>query len=152
MGNIMVNNKIENFVSALPDVVMIDDDEDDQYVYRSSFETCNSNLIFLGFSSGQEFFKYSENVFSRIEQLPKIILLDLNLPKSDGLEILNCIQKDSLLRRIPVVILTTSSSPMDVCDCYELGARSYFVKPMIVSQARALAMSIYTTWLNINRI
>ncbi|MCA9912813.1 MAG: response regulator [Anaerolineae bacterium] len=62
-------------------------------------------------------------------ELPSIILLDLNLPRVSGLEVLQQISRDPLASQIPVIILTTSDEPEDILDCHELGYREYMVKP-----------------------
>jgi CheY-like chemotaxis protein len=59
-----------------------------------------------------------------------VILLDLNLPGTDGPEVLRVIKGDEFLRRIPVIVLTTSSAPADIQQCYDCGANSYIVKPV----------------------
>lgn len=61
---------------------------------------------------------------------PAVVLLDLNLPGTDGHEVLGRIKADLVLRKIPVVVLTTSDNPADVALCYEAGASSYIIKPM----------------------
>ncbi|MCP4271342.1 MAG: response regulator [Gammaproteobacteria bacterium] len=61
---------------------------------------------------------------------PAIILLDLNLPGTDGREVLSEIKRDESLRKIPVVVLTTSSDEMDIDRCYSAGANSYILKPV----------------------
>jgi len=62
--------------------------------------------------------------------LPKVILLDLNMPKVGGIEVLRRIKADERTKKIPVVILTSSSQDPDIEKCYELGANSYIVKPV----------------------
>jgi len=64
------------------------------------------------------------------ESLPDIILLDLNMPKINGLEFLSIIKKNSTLKYIPTVILTSSNNHKDVSDCHELGIAGYLVKPL----------------------
>ena len=64
------------------------------------------------------------------ERLPTLVLLDLNLPATDGREVLAEIKRDAALRSIPVVILTTSLNPKDVAVCYGNGANTYLVKPV----------------------
>lgn len=62
--------------------------------------------------------------------LPAIVLLDLNLPGTDGRAVLNILKKDPLLHTIPVIVFSTSSSSRDIDDCYQLGANSYLTKPI----------------------
>ena len=64
---------------------------------------------------------------------PQLIMLDLNLPGTDGREVLQEIKKDPELKKIPVIVLTTSSDSMDINKCYEAGANSYIVKPVNLS-------------------
>jgi two-component system response regulator len=64
------------------------------------------------------------------EQIPKLILLDLKLPKINGLQVLEQIREDPRTRRIPVVVLTSSREEPDIARCYDLGVNSYIVKPV----------------------
>lgn len=61
---------------------------------------------------------------------PTLILLDLNLPGTDGREVLDTLKADARLAEIPVVVLTTSSNPHDIADCYRAGANTYIIKPV----------------------
>jgi two-component system, chemotaxis family, response regulator Rcp1 len=80
---------------------------------------------------------------------PDVILLDLNLPKKDGREVLAEIKDDEILRRIPVVILTTSQDEHDVLRAYELHANCYITKPVDLDQFIAVIQSIESFWLTI---
>ncbi len=80
---------------------------------------------------------------------PDVILLDLNLPKKDGREVLAEIKEDDNLRRIPVVILTTSQDERDVLRAYELHANCYIAKPVDLDQFIAVIRSIESFWLTI---
>jgi two-component system response regulator len=86
-----------------------------------------------------------------VEDRPKLILLDLKLPRIDGLEVLKRIKADSRMHMVPVVVLTTSSEERDIVESYELGVNSYIVKPVdfgqFVESARALGMY----WLLLNQ-
>ena len=78
---------------------------------------------------------------------PDLILLDLNLPRKDGREVLAEIKDDPLLRRIPVVILTTSQSEADVLRTYDLHANCYVTKPVDLEQFFEVIRSVETFWL-----
>ena len=79
---------------------------------------------------------------------PDLILLDLNLPKKDGREVLQAIKTDPALRRIPVVVLTTSDAPHDILCSYDQYANSYVVKPADLNQLVETIRSIEQFWLS----
>ncbi len=81
---------------------------------------------------------------------PKMILLDLRLPRVDGLEVLRQVKSDERTRLIPVVILTSSRQDPDVQRCYELGANSYIVKPVDFDKFAASVAEIGFYWLLLN--
>ena len=77
---------------------------------------------------------------------PDLILLDLNLPKKDGREVLACVKGDPTLRRIPVVVLTTSEAPQDIMKSYDLHANCYVTKPMDLQQYITAVQAIENFW------
>jgi len=77
---------------------------------------------------------------------PRFILLDLKLPKVDGLEVLRRIKRDPRTRRIPVVMLTSSSEERDVAESYEIGVSSYIVKPVNFDEYLALVADVVHYW------
>lgn len=83
---------------------------------------------------------------------PDLILLDLNLPKKDGREVLADIKADPRLRRIPVVVLTTSSAEEDILRTYDLHANCYVTKPVDLEQFMRVVQSIEQFWLNIVKL
>jgi chemotaxis family two-component system response regulator Rcp1 len=83
---------------------------------------------------------------------PDLIFLDLNLPKKDGREVLNEIKTDPTLRRIPVVILTTSRDEQDVLRSYNLYANAYVTKPVGLEQFLAVVRSVEDFWLTVVRL
>ena len=80
---------------------------------------------------------------------PDIILLDLNLPKKDGREVLELVKKDSELKQIPVVVLTTSEAEEDVLKSYELHANCYVTKPVDLEKFIHVVQSIDRFWLTV---
>lgn len=84
--------------------------------------------------------------------VPDLILLDLNLPKRDGRQVLEVIKNDRILKRIPVVILTTSNSVEDIAKCYELHANCYVTKPTGLSQFNRVVKTIQEFWLSIAKL
>ena len=83
---------------------------------------------------------------------PDLILLDLNLPRKNGREVLAEIKADEKLRRIPVVILTTSASEQDIIETYNLHANCYVTKPVDLDQFVTVVKSIENFWLSIVRL
>jgi two-component system response regulator len=85
-----------------------------------------------------------------IEAPPKIVLLDLKLPKVDGLEVLRQIKADPRTRKIPVVVLTTSQEQRDIVESYDLGVNSYIVKPVNFDQFVEATRILGLYWLVLN--
>jgi two-component system, chemotaxis family, response regulator Rcp1 len=83
---------------------------------------------------------------------PDLILLDLNLPRKDGREVLEEIKQDVNLRSIPVVILTSSQAEQDICRAYELHANCYVTKPVDLDQFVTVVQSIETFWFTIVKL
>ena len=83
---------------------------------------------------------------------PDLILLDLNLPKKDGREVLREIKSDEQLRRIPVVVLTTSSAEQDILKTYDLHANCYITKPVNLDQFTEVVKAIEEFWFTIVKL
>lgn len=82
--------------------------------------------------------------------MPKLVLLDLRLPKVDGLEVLRRLKEDPVLHRLPVVVLSTSNAEKDLLEAYRHGANSYLVKPLEFEPFREMIASLCHFWLNWN--
>jgi len=83
---------------------------------------------------------------------PDLVLLDLNLPRTDGREVLTQVKDDPTLRRIPVIVLTSSADEADVLKSYDLHANSYITKPVDFDEFLAAVHSIEDFWLSIVRL
>jgi|SRR3954469_24252066 len=82
---------------------------------------------------------------------PKVIFLDLKLPKIDGIEVLRRIRADDRTRSIPVVVLTSSQEERDITECYKLGVNSYVVKPVEFEKFYKAVGDLATYWLILNK-
>lgn len=98
-------------------------------------------------------FIFCEGPYSnrKIEDKPKVILLDLKLPKIDGLEVLERIKNDERTKDIPVVVLTSSREQKDVIESYQLGVNSYIVKPVSFDQFIESVRNLGMYWLLLNQ-
>ncbi len=92
-----------------------------------------------------------EHAGRKIEDRPKVILLDLKLPKVDGLEVLKRIKSDPRTKMIPVVVLTSSKEQNDVVESYQLGVNSYIVKPVNFESFVAAVQQLGMYWLLLNQ-
>ncbi len=85
-----------------------------------------------------------------MRDFPTVVLLDLKLPKVDGLEVLRRIRADDRTKHIPVVVLTSSDDPRDVVESYRLGANSYVCKPVNFKQFQETVRHVQFYWLRLN--
>lgn len=115
-------------------IIMAEDDADDRLLVKDALEECQWNADLRFVENGEELLDYllRQGKYKRAEESPRpgLILLDLNMPKKDGREVLRDIRSNAELRRIPVVVLTTSKADTDIERTYELGANSYIAKPV----------------------
>lgn len=114
-------------------ILMADDDADDRLLAKDALAECRlaNDLHFV--ENGEELIDYLKHrgKFTQTDSpRPGLILLDLNMPKKDGREALKEIKADPELRKIPVVVLTTSKADTDIGRIYELGANSFISKPV----------------------
>jgi len=136
-------------------ILLVEDDPAHAEIVRRNFENSLIANRLIHVSDGQEALDYMFRAGRYSDPVtaprPGLILLDLRLPKVDGLEVLKSIKADSDLCRIPVVILTTSSAEYDVVKAYDRHANSYLVKPVDFPQFVALMESLGYYWLAWNQ-
>lgn len=113
-------------------VLVVEDDPDDVFFLHQGFETAAPGLIRLSVvedgDAAMTFLRSCTGKHARHNALPHLILLDVNLPKESGLELLEWLRADDALRQIPVVVLSGSSTQADVERAYDLGANGYLSK------------------------
>jgi CheY-like chemotaxis protein len=111
-----------------------------------------NNLFWV--KDGQEALDYlfrAGDYAGRENTVPRIVLLDLKMPKVDGMEVLKAIKADDRTKRIPVVVMTSSQEEKDLAQTYDLGVNSYVVKPVDFNALAELARQAGYYWLAINR-
>ena len=135
-------------------ILHVEDDPDHAELVRRSFESHRVTNRLMLVSDGEValdyLFRRGDYADPKKSPTPTIILLDLRLPKIDGLEVLTVIKSDPTLKYIPVVILTTSEAETDVARAYELHANSYLVKPVDFNKFARLMEELGFYWLKWN--
>lgn len=130
-------------------ILFIEDDCAHAKLMYISFTKHCSECEIIHLKDGQEAIDWLENAkLGNPEDLPRLILLDLNIPILNGIEVLKKIKKDELLKLLPVVILTTSNSNTDIKTCYEENANSYLVKPIIYNEYSTMMKKIKEYWMD----
>ena len=136
-------------------LLLIEDNDAHAEMVKRSFEQHKVANVIFHVDDGQKALDYifHEGDYSDTEKYPRphCILLDLRLPKVDGLEVLRRIKANVNTRKTPVVILTTSSADKDIAQCYEYHANSYVVKPMDFPSFEALMEELGYYWLAWNQ-
>ena len=132
-------------------ILVADDDPDDRLMIKDAFEAAGLSSDVRFVQDGVELMSYlkHDNGFKEMDQSPRpgVILLDINMPRKDGLEALAEIKADPSLRLIPVIVLTTSKSERDVLRSYDLSAASYITKPITFDELTAMISSVGKYWL-----
>jgi CheY-like chemotaxis protein len=136
------------------DILLVEDNPDDVELTRIAFAEAQLDSRLEVVRDGAEALDY---LFARgahagrdPAKLPSIVLLDLNLPKVDGREVLQAIRGNEATRSLPVVVLTTSTEPFDVDASYALGANSYIRKPVDFEQFVWAVKQVGLYWLVLN--
>lgn len=123
---------------------VVDDDADDIYLIEQGFRECSFNVRTFSPTNVTELIPALEKTYSR--DLPQVILLDINMPKVSGKELLGSIRADLRFRHIPVVMFTTSTSRSDKLECMQLGANCFLTKPSSYQSMVKVCASLATVF------
>jgi chemotaxis family two-component system response regulator Rcp1 len=130
------------------EVLLVEDSPGDIRLTREAFHDANADIHVNVATDGVEAMAYLRREGDQVDApRPAIILLDLNLPRMDGREVLAQIKADPSLKTIPTIILTTSEANADIVRSYELQANSYLTKPVQLEKFESLVKSINDFWL-----
>ncbi len=134
-------------------LLMADDDADDRLMVKEALQECRLANDVRFVVDGVELLAYLRRQGRYADPAnsprPGLILLDLNMPKMDGREALREIKADALLRRIPIVVMTTSLAEEDIYRTYDLGVSSYVAKPMTFESLVNVMKTLGTYWFEI---
>ncbi|MBF0456575.1 MAG: response regulator [Nitrospirae bacterium] len=122
-------------------IIHADDDEDDNILIADAFRETGLNAKITWIEDGEKLLDYLST-----RGHPDLILLDLNMPRKDGLETLREMKSNETMRPIPVIAMTTSSSEEDIQECYNLGVNSYVKKPESFERLLEIAAIISKYW------
>ncbi len=111
-------------------ILVVEDSDEDFEATKRAFKKSGLANVLIRCRDGEEAIDYFFSEKNSLNFIPNIILLDLNLPGTDGLEVLKKLKGDDRFKRIPIVVLTTSSDEYDIEKCHDSGVNSYMVKPV----------------------
>jgi two-component system response regulator len=129
-------------------ILIAEDDADDRFLLQKALEESGNSIKVHFVENGIELFMHLDNIKKGkvSNKYPRFILLDLNMPKMDGHEVLKKIKADNELKKIPVIIFSTTRHQLEVKMCYDLGANTYIVKPSNFNLLVATIHQIRTYW------
>jgi CheY-like chemotaxis protein len=142
-----------NIIGKPVEILLVEDNKGDVGLIEEVFEEAKIRNNLHVAEDGEEALLYlhGEGKFSGSPR-PDIILLDLNLPKKGGREVLREIKEDENLHNIPVIVLTTSDAEKDIIEAYDLQANAYITKPLDFDQFIKVVGSIENFWLDIVKL
>jgi len=144
----MVNQEVE--------ILLVEDNVDDAELAIRALKKhhlANSLIHLIDGAEALDFIFGTGKYTGRdISNLPKVILLDLKMPKVNGMQVLERVKSDPVTKLVPVVILTSSAEDPDIKRCYELGANSYIVKPVEFDNFSKTVADLGLYWMVVNRI
>jgi two-component system, response regulator len=141
----MTNQKVE--------ILLVEDNEDDLVIIQEVFEDMKLASIVNTVRDGEEALAYLQRKGKyKVARMPDIVLLDINMPKKNGFEVLEEMKNDPRLQSLPVIMLTTSHREEDVVRAYEKGACSYIHKLVDLDQFKQLIKEFEHYWTGVSRV
>lgn len=144
-----------SFTDNAVEILLVEDNPTDAELAIESLREANlaNHLVWVKDGAEALDFIFARGTYAKrpIDQPPKVILLDLRLPKVDGLEVLQAIKGDPRTQNIPVVVLTSSKEDRDIAGCYQYGVNSFVSKPVAFEEFSRIVSELGLYWLLINR-
>lgn len=134
-------------------VLVAEDNEDDIVLIEEAFKDCPEVHLVGIVEDGEQVLAFLHRT-GRYRQapVPHLVLLDINMPKKSGIDVLREIKRERQYRTLPVAMLTTSDASRDVRECYAEGACSYIVKPSDLEEFRHVVSNFEQYWTNVSRL
>jgi CheY-like chemotaxis protein len=129
-------------------ILIAEDDADDRYLMKTALSETGITEEVEYVENGVELINYMESIIEENGETnyPKFILLDLNMPKMDGREVLKTMKSNEAYRKIPIIVFSTTKNQLEVKRCYDLGANTYIVKPVSYDTLVSTIRDICTYW------
>jgi CheY-like chemotaxis protein len=141
-------------MTELPNILYAEDNENDIELTLEAFKQCKLQNRVDIVRDGQQvidYLKYENEFKNREKEKPVLILLDIKMPKYDGIQVLKYLKSDPELKTIPVVMLTSSSIERDLVESYKLGVNAYVIKPVDFDDFIEAVKKIGSFWALLNR-
>jgi CheY-like chemotaxis protein len=140
-------------VTATPiKIMLVDDNEADIELTKSTLEEGKVRMHIVTAIDGQNALDLLEDTLKRGEELPDLVLLDLNMPRMDGRGFLANLRQRDELKAIPVVVLTSSDAEQDIVKSYKLGANCYVNKPVGLDEFQKIVRTVEHFWLTVVKL
>ncbi len=134
-------------------ILLVEDNEGDILLTLEAFKELKVKNSVTVVKDGEEAIEFLKKQDQHADNtMPHLILLDINMPKLNGIEVLDFIKKNQKLKKIPVVMLTTSSSESDISDCYEKSANCFITKPLDFGKFLNVVEAIEKFWFKIAQL
>jgi CheY-like chemotaxis protein len=124
-------------------VLLVEDDSVDAMTVKRALQDLGVKTLLVRSTNGEEALNYLRD---DMNEKPSIILLDLNMPKMNGIEFLRIVKSDEKLKTIPIIVLTTSKEDRDVVDSFELSVAGYMIKPVDYQQFVEAMRTLHSYW------
>ena len=140
-----------NINSGTVTILLVEDNKSDARLIKEFFKEDDFNNVLHTVNDGVEALDFLHR-HCEFDYCPDLVILDLNLPRMSGIEVLKEIKNEDKLKRIPVIVLTTSTTEEDVKNCYNNYANCYLVKPASLDEFAKVMNSIKEFWFNIVKL